>query len=196
MFVRLRTASARGSRAGARRTDRLERLADRGVRPLSMDVSDEDSMRSRVERILAETGRIDVLISNAGYGSYGAIEALSDCLRIETRPFGINVVVIGPGGIKTEWGEIAAQALRKVSGDGPYADHATAMARTLGTESRSRPSSPPSVLANAIASAVTAQRPKTGYAVGFGAKPLIAIRRILPDRGFDELITRATGVRS
>jgi NAD(P)-dependent dehydrogenase (short-subunit alcohol dehydrogenase family) len=241
----------------ARRADRLERLAARGIRPLAMDVTDDESMRSGVERILAESGRIDVLVNNAGYGSYGAIEdvplsearhqfdvnvfgaarmaqlvlphmraqhsgtilnissmggriytplggwyhatkfaieALSDCLRLETKPFGINVIVIEPGGIKTEWGNIAADHLRQVSANGPYARQAEAMAVTLGSDANSRRASPPSVIANAIANAVSARRPKTRYAVGFGARPLITLRRILPDRAFDTLISRASGV--
>jgi len=57
-----------------RRTDRLAELAELGVRPVNMDVTDEESMRSGVARILEESGRIDVLVNNAGYGSYGAVE--------------------------------------------------------------------------------------------------------------------------
>ena len=241
----------------ARRTDRLEQLAQRGVKPLAMDVTDDESMRAGVERIVAETGRIEVLVNNAGYGSYGAIEdvgldearrqfdvnvfgamrltqlvlpymrqqrggtvvnissmggkiytplggwyhgtkfaveALSDCLRMEVRPFGINVVVIEPGGIKTEWGDIAAHGLIDASGDGAYADQAVAMCKTLGAEANARRGSAPSVIADAIGKAVTARRPKTRYAVGFGARPLIAMRRFLPDRGFDALISRASGM--
>jgi NAD(P)-dependent dehydrogenase (short-subunit alcohol dehydrogenase family) len=239
----------------ARRTDRLEPLAARGIKPLAMDVTDEDSMRAGVERIIADTARIDALVNNAGYGSYGAIEdvplsearrqfevnvfgaarliqlvlphmraqragtivnissmggkiytpfggwyhatkfaieALSDCLRLETKPFGINVVAIEPGGIKTEWGEIAAQHLRETSAQGPYANQASAMANTLGSDAGARRASPPSVIADAIGKAVTAEKPRTRYAVGYGAKPLITLRRLLPDRGFDLVITRAT----
>ncbi|WP_328541303.1 MULTISPECIES: oxidoreductase [unclassified Streptomyces] len=241
----------------ARRTDRLHKLADRGIRPLAMDVTDEDSMRSGVERITAETGRIDVLVNNAGYGSYGALEdvpldearyqfevnvfgalrlaqlilphmraqrsgtivnvtsmggkiytplggwyhgtkfaleALSDCLRLEGKPFGIDVVVIEPGGIATEWGAIAADKLEKPSSSGPYTAQATAVASSLRSEANAKRNSPPAVIADAIAKAVTARRPKTRYATGFGARPLIALRRILPDRAFDTVISRAVGL--
>src|SRR5260370_41445457 len=60
----------------ARRTDRLERLARAGIRPLTMDVTDDQAMRTGVESIIAATGGIDVLVNNAGYGSYGALEGV------------------------------------------------------------------------------------------------------------------------
>ncbi|MFD9467216.1 oxidoreductase [Streptomyces sp. NPDC060027] len=241
----------------ARRTDRLQKLADRGIRPLEMDVTDDDSIRDGVEKVTAETGRIDVLVNNAGYGSYGALEdipltearyqfevnvfgalrltqlvlphmraqhsgtvvnitsmggkiytplggwyhgtkfaleALSDCLRLEARPFGIDVVVIEPGAIATEWGDIAADNLEKSSASGPYAAQAAAMVSSLRSEANAKRNSPPSVIADAIGKAVTARRPKTRYVTGFGARPLIALRRLLPDRGFDTVISRALGV--
>jgi hypothetical protein len=48
--------------------------------------------------------------------------------------------------------------------------------------------SPPSVIADAVAKVVTARRPRTRYAVGRGAKPILAARRILPDRAFDRIM--------
>ncbi|MFF2300326.1 oxidoreductase [Arthrobacter sp. NPDC058127] len=241
----------------ARRTDRLKSLAADGVRPVAMDVTDDASMQSGIDQIIAETGRIDVLVNNAGYGSYGALEdvgidegrrqfevnvfgamrlaqlalphmraqrsgtivnitsmggkiytplggwyhgtkfaleALSDCLRLEVKPLGIDVVVIEPGGIATEWGGIAADHVERTSGTGAYAPQAKAVAMSLRSEANGNRNSPPSVIANAIGKAVTASKPKTRYAVGFGAKPLITARGLLSDRKFDALISRAVGM--
>ena len=243
--------------AAARRTERMQQLTEAGIRPIAMDVTDDASMQTGVKTILNEQGRIDALVNNAGYGSYGALEdvpmsearaqmevnvfgaarltqlvlphmreqqsgtiinvtsmggkiytplgawyhatkfaleAISDCLRMEVKPFGINVVVIEPGGIRTEWPGIAAEKVRAVSGTGPYAPQGNAVAQSLTSESTQRRSSPPELIAKTIAKAVTARRPKTRYAVGYGAKPIIFMHDVLPDRTFDALIRRATGV--
>ena len=237
----------------ARRTDRLEE----GVRPLAMDFTDDASMTAGIARIIEETGRIDVLINNAGYGSYGAIEdvpidearrqfevnlfglgrlvqlvtphmrgqksgtiinissmggrlttplggwyhatkyaveALSDALRMELKPFGIDVVLVEPGGIRTEWAGIAADHLEETAEGSAYSDQIRAVAGSMRNESVQRRQSPPSVIANAVERIVTARRPRTRYAVGFMAKPLITARRVLPDRAFDRVISAALGV--
>lgn len=124
-----------------------------------------------------------------------ALEGLSDCLRLEVEPFGIDVVVIEPGSIATEWGAIAADSVVETSGGGPYAAQAAGVARLLRSEGSVTRSSPPSVVADAIARAATARRPKTRYVVGFAARPLIATRALLPDRLFDALIRRAAAIR-
>jgi NAD(P)-dependent dehydrogenase (short-subunit alcohol dehydrogenase family) len=125
-----------------------------------------------------------------------ALEALSDCLRMEVKPFGINVVVIEPGGIQTEWPAIAAGKLKQASSGGPYAKQADAVATSLTSDATARRSSPPTLIAGTIAKAVTARRPRTRYAVGYGARPIIFLHDVLPDRAFDTFIRRATGVPS
>lgn len=241
----------------ARRIDRMRHLEKAGIEVLAMDVTDDASMQAGVDKIVAEEGRIDVLVNNAGYGSYGAVEdvpmvearaqfevnvfgavrliqlvlphmreqrsgkivnitsmggkihtplgawyhgtkfaleAISDCLRMEVAPFGIDVVVIEPGGIKTEWAGIAAEKLRETSGQGPYAAQAKAMAQSMVGEASVKRQSPPQLIADTIAKAMTAKKPKTRYAVGFGAKPMIFMRGILSDRAFDGMMRMATGI--
>src|SRR5438034_9489491 len=75
--------------AAARRVERMRHLTKSGIRPLAMDVTDEEPMRAGIDRILAEEGRIDVLVNNAGYGSYGAVEDVP--MEEARRQFEVNV---------------------------------------------------------------------------------------------------------
>ncbi|TWP53340.1 oxidoreductase [Lentzea tibetensis] len=233
--------------AAARRVDRMSSLAARGIKVVKMDVTDDSSMVSGIAQIIDESGRIDVLVNNAGYGSYGAfedvplsegryqfevnvfglarlvqlttphmraqgsgkivnvssiggkiyeplggwyhstkfaVEGLSDSLRLELKPFGIDVVVIEPGAIKTEWAGIAVDNLMKTSGSGAYASQAKALASFF---SRATDGSEPSVIADVIVRAVKARRPRTRYAAGYLARPILFLRRVLPDRAFDAM---------
>ena len=147
-----------------------------------------------VVNITSMGGKIYTPLGSWYHGTKFALEAISDCLRMEVKPFGIDVVLVEPGGIRTEWPGIAADKVRAVSGTGPYATQANAVAGSLTSESTERRSSPPELIADTIAKAVTARRPKTRYAVGYGAKPMILLHGLLPDRGFDAFIRRASGV--
>jgi short-subunit dehydrogenase len=139
-------------------------------------------------------GRMYTSLGGWYHATKFALEALSDCLRMELKPFGIDVVVIEPGGVKTEWGGIAAQKVRAVSGTGPYAPQGNAVAESLSSEASQRRMSSPDLIAKTIVKSVRARRPKTRYAVGFGAKPMIFLHNMLPNRTFDAFMRRATGV--
>jgi NAD(P)-dependent dehydrogenase (short-subunit alcohol dehydrogenase family) len=75
--------------AAARRVERMARLTDAGIHVLKMDVTDDKSVVAGIEKIVSETGRIDVLVNNAGYGSYGAVEDVP--LTEARRQFDVNV---------------------------------------------------------------------------------------------------------
>lgn len=147
-----------------------------------------------IVNITSMGGRIHTPLGAWYHGTKFALEAISDCLRMEVQPFGIDVVVIEPGGIKTEWAGIAADKLRQISGHGPYAVQANAMAQSMIGEASVKRQSPPQIIADTIAKAVTAPKPKTRYAIGFGAKPMIFMRGILSDRAFDGMMRAATGI--
>lgn len=106
---------------------------------------------------------------------------------MELKQFNIDVVLIEPGAIKSEWGGIAKENLLKVSGNTAYKNlaekHAKLIDRTyklVGSE--------PIVIAKTILKAITSSRPKTRYAVGGGAKFILFFRRILSDRMFDKVM--------
>jgi short-subunit dehydrogenase len=60
--------------AAARRVERMKHLADKGIKTISLDVTDEESMMNCLRQIENESGMLDILINNAGYGSYGSFE--------------------------------------------------------------------------------------------------------------------------
>ena len=236
--------------AAARRVEWMEPLKAFGVIPLRMDVTDEASMEAGVRMVLEAEGRIDVLVNNAGYGYFGAIEnvpmeearrqqevnvfglarlcqlvipsmrkqgsgrivntasvagktvlyfggwyhvskysveALSDALRMELKPFGIDVVIIEPGGIKTDWGHIAADHLAESSKGTPYEAEGLREAQTMHKAYSMRLLSKPSVVTRAISKAVNSRRPRARYRVGFGAGTLVFLHTILPARWWDAL---------
>ena len=89
-----------------------------------------------------------------------ALEGWSDCLRIEVKPFGIDVVVVEPGGIKTPWGTIAAENLKKTSGDGAYAEQANKSADLTTKMFNSNRLTHPDVIGKVILKAVKSRRPQ------------------------------------
>ncbi|HMQ60424.1 MAG TPA: oxidoreductase [Flavilitoribacter sp.] len=123
-----------------------------------------------------------------------ALEGWSDCLRLELAPFKVQVVIVEPGAIATEFGDVMTDPILKNSGKGPYTGMAQKVAKaTLDSYSKSSTSSPPSVIANAISRAIAARKPKTRYRAGKYAKLLVWLRVYLGDRMFDRIIMSQMG---
>lgn len=233
----------------ARRTDLLNDLNQFGVKTISLDVTNDESMQNCVGEILKTEGKIDVLVNNAGYGSYGtiedvsmeeakrqfevnvfglarmtqlvlpsmrkqksgqiiniasiggkiatpfgawyhaskfAVEGMSDSLRIEVAPFGIDVVVIEPGGVKSEWGDIAYQNLLKTTQNTAYSEMAGKFKKAF--ENTMPKNAEPEVISRLVSKAVNSSRPKTRYVGGYMAKPALFFRRWVGDRTMDRIL--------
>jgi NAD(P)-dependent dehydrogenase (short-subunit alcohol dehydrogenase family) len=120
-----------------------------------------------------------------------AVEALSDALRWEVAGFGIDVVIIEPGLIVTEFGETAAGSIGEIDEHGPYSkfnsDVATVTANAY-TGPMARFGAGPQAVAGKIAKALTARRPRTRYTVTPSAKVMLSVRRVSSDRMWDRLV--------
>lgn len=234
----------------ARRVEKMKDITDAGGHAIEMDITDDGQIKAAVDRVINEQGRIDVLLNNAGYAIYGAVEdtsieearrqfevnlfglaritqlvlphmrkqksgkiinissmggviytplgawyhatkhaleGWSDALRMELKPFGIDVIIIQPGIINTEFDDVMLEPMMKRSGTGPYAELAKAVAKGA-EENYNGSASKPSVIANLIKEAIESDNPKTRYAGGKLAKLSIFARKYLGDRLFDKYL--------
>ena len=238
--------------AVARRTDKMQDLEALGAIALAMDITKEADVVRVVQTITEKSGGVDVLVNNAGFGSYGAmedttiddaryqfevnlfglarltqlvlpymrekkagtiinissvggkiytplgawyhatkhaLEGWSDCLRLEVAQFGINVVIVEPGGIKTEFVEVLTEPLLQRSGNSAYAKMANSVAKE--TEEMYGPkgkASDPSVISELISRIIKTKNPKTRYAKGYMSWLVLFLRRWVSDRMFDRII--------
>ena len=132
-----------------------------------------------------------------GGGAYHAtkyaVEALSDALRMEVKRFGVDVVIIEPGLIRTEFGATAAGG---VDASGAYSDFNAAVAkstREVYEGPLSRFGGAPDAVADAIARALAKERPPTRVPVTASARLFMGLHVLLPDRLWDAVVSRAMG---
>jgi NAD(P)-dependent dehydrogenase (short-subunit alcohol dehydrogenase family) len=243
--------------AGVRKPEDAERARQSGLEPLTLDVTDADSIRSAVEQVgdtplaglvnnagIAVAGPLEfipvdefrrqldvnvvgqVAVTQAflpalrqargrivNMGSIGgrvalpllspyaaskfALEAITDSLRRELRPWGIQVSIIEPAAIATPIWDKSREANEELARDAP--PEAEQLYGKLinriraETAELARTGLPPIEVAKAVEHALTAEKPKTRYLVGRAAKGRAAAAALLPDRAFDRLIARALG---
>lgn len=121
-----------------------------------------------------------------------ALEGWSDVLRLEVKQFGIDVVIIEPGAINTEFGDVMLEPMLERSGKGVYAELTNRIAKTTRDSYQKEMGSPASVIANVISKAIRIKKPKTRYAKGKFAKPIIFLRKYTCDKLFDKIIMMQT----
>jgi NAD(P)-dependent dehydrogenase (short-subunit alcohol dehydrogenase family) len=240
--------------ATARRLEAIADLEAAGCRTLALDVTDEDSMRAAVERVVEEQGAVGALVNNAGYSLSGAVETLSmddvrrqfetnvfglvrmsqlvlpgmraqrhgrivnissmganftfpgggayhatkyaveaftDALRFEVKGFGVDVVIVQPGIIRTGFGDAAVSAIGR-AGDGPYAEFNQAVAKATSEVYEGGPLAKlgggPDSVAKVIEKALTADSPRIRYRVTPSARLLITQRKLMTDGLWDRVM--------
>jgi NAD(P)-dependent dehydrogenase (short-subunit alcohol dehydrogenase family) len=118
-----------------------------------------------------------------------ALEAISDALRFEVRGFGVDVIVIEPGLIVTNFGEVASAS---VGDDGGAYDEFNRKVAEITEGAYKGPMSKlgagPEAVAKAIERAITSKRPKARYPVTASARLMISQRKLTPDRIWDRLM--------
>ena len=230
--------------ASARRLETVNDLASDHITSLRLDVTDESSMASAVQDVLAQAGRIDALINNAGYaqagpmeelsmnevrrqfetntfgalrmaqlvlpamrargtgriinvstiggrmvipfiGSYNAskfaLEAMSDALRMETRPFGVRVILVEPGGVHTNFNAAANQNAQQhtTNTNSPYYRFLVPFTRFIGQIEGM--SSSPEAVAKIILRALTTRNPRARYVATPDARVMLAVMLRMSD---------------
>ena len=151
--------------------------------------------RGRIVNISSMGGRLVFPTGGWYHASKYAVEAMSDALRVEVRPFGISVVLVEPGLIRTEFESVASGGLSPEQAVGPYAQLRKDSDDVMRRGYRSRMGAEPSAVAAVVAQAVEASHPRTRYVVTPAAKAQVQLRRLGGDRLWDAFVSRAYRLR-
>ncbi len=138
----------------------------------------------RIITISSITGFMGMAVMSAYAASKFAVEGFTESLRHEVSQFGIHACVIEPGAIKTN---IQLQAAKESMENSAYSDMTQALGKAMVNMMENR-SSLPSVVAEAVLKAATAENPETRYTAGEDAKMVQQARKTKSDKDFEEFI--------
>ncbi|GAA2442798.1 SDR family NAD(P)-dependent oxidoreductase [Agromyces soli] len=149
--------------------------------------------RGRVVNVSSLAGEFAAPLGGWYHASKFALEALSDSLRGEVRQFGIDVTLVQPSYVATEWHETAMVHLERASARGPYAEMAATMRAYFASPGLARQMSTVDAVAELVVRAALTPKPKTRYRIGPGANLAVALATLLPDRAFDAMTRKQFG---
>jgi short-subunit dehydrogenase len=235
----------------ARRLEMMQDIIQAGGHAIKMDILKDRNIDDVVNQIIKEQSRVDVLINNAGYGLWGAVETISideakrqfdvnifglayltkkiipimrkqksgkiinmssmggkvytpfgawyhatkyalegwsDCLRIELKSFGIDVILIEPGVIKTEFQDVMMDSTVERSIGTPYEKKLKALEKATQEMYARGIGSPPSTITKLIIKAINSHNPKRRYVGGLFAKPMLFIKKWFGDKMYEKAI--------
>ena len=148
----------------------------------------------RIANVSSVGGRLTFPGGGPYHSSKHAVEAMSDALRYEVKPFGVRVSVIEPGIIKTKFGETVVSTVTEHGADGPYAEFSAGVAaRTAGAYQgpMAMLAAPPERVARVIERALRRRSPRPRYRVTAGARMILVTRALTTDRGWDRVVRTA-----
>ena len=235
----------------ARRLEMMQDIIQAGGHAIKMDILKDRNIDDVVNQIVNEQNRIDILINNAGYGLWGAVETISideakrqfdvnifglayltkkiipfmreqksgkiinmssmggkvytpfgawyhatkyalegwsDCLRIELKSFGIDVILIEPGVIKTEFQDVMMDSTVERSIGTPYEKKLKALEKATQEMYARGIGSPASTITKLIIKAINSHNPKRRYVGGLFAKPMLFIKKWFGDKMYEKAI--------
>ncbi|MCY4236378.1 MAG: oxidoreductase [Cyanobacteria bacterium MAG CAR2_bin_4] len=147
----------------------------------------------RIVNVSSMGGKIFTPFGAWYHATKHALEGWSDCLRIETAPHNIQVVLIEPGIIKTEFGQVLGTGLGKYYGDTPYKTQLDAFIKAMSVPGAQDRGTEAKVLAQVFVEAATAAKPRRRYVKGAMAHPLLLIRKWFGDGVYERVLRKAFG---
>ncbi len=144
----------------------------------------------RIVNISSMVGKVFTPMGAWYIATKHALEGWSDCLRLETAPFGIGVVLIEPGAVHTEFGDVMVAELAKIPADSPYHSQVEALIGLMDDPGAVENRTGAVAAAKVYAKAAMTRRPRRRYVTGKLARPWMWTRRWLGDAAFEFIVCR------